>query len=332
MSCAPSIEVRRTHFATSDPVKTRDLIEQVYSGWQLQLSDIRQSQLSDIRQSSWEMSLTQVTAGDISSCEVRLPADMTIHVDGQHDVTINTMLGGSIEIDGGAATGGYGLGSVYVGMQPNAGWIGYTHQFHAHTLTLPASLLIDLASEASEKPRSVKTLLSPRADAIGARRWRRITRFVDALLADPEAAAAPLVIGHAARLLAATALSVFPTAGAEPTKTDLRDAHPQALRRAIAFIEANPDHELTIADIARAACVSTRAVQLAFRRHLDTTPMAYLRQVRLGHAHEQLSDAIPDDKLTVTRVALDWGFANPSYFAQHYRATYGQPPSRTLRQ
>jgi hypothetical protein len=33
-----------------------------------------------------------------------------------------------------------------------------------------------------------------------------------------------------------------------------------------------------VADIAAAARVTTRAVQLAFRRHLDTTPTDYLRQ------------------------------------------------------
>jgi transcriptional regulator GlxA family with amidase domain len=84
-------------------------------------------------------------------------------------------------------------------------------------------------------------------------------------------------------------------------------------------------------DIARAAYVTVRAVQLAFRRHLDTTPTAYLRQVRLERAHQQLRDLSPDDGATVIEIAARWGFADPSHFRGLYRRTYGQPPSHTLR-
>ena len=66
------------------------------------------------------------------------------------------------------------------------------------------------------------------------------------------------------------------------------DAHPGTLRRAIAFIDAHCDQDIGLADVARAACVTPRGVQLAFRRHLDTTPTAYLRTVRLAQAHRQL--------------------------------------------
>jgi transcriptional regulator GlxA family with amidase domain len=69
---------------------------------------------------------------------------------------------------------------------------------------------------------------------------------------------------------------------------------------------------------------------MAFRRHLDTTPMAYLRRVRLQHAHQQLQHADGQDGQTVTRVALDWGFASASRFAAYYRAAYGRAPSETL--
>ncbi|PWW25266.1 helix-turn-helix protein [Geodermatophilus normandii] len=71
-------------------------------------------------------------------------------------------------------------------------------------------------------------------------------------------------------------------------------------------------------------------MQLAFRRHLDTTPTAYLRQVRLAQAHRQLREATPGDGVTVTAVAARWGFT-PSRFTAHYRAAYGVTPSSTLR-
>jgi AraC-like DNA-binding protein len=140
----------------------------------------------------------------------------------------------------------------------------------------------------------------------------------------------PLVAGNAARLLVATALATFPnTALTDPTIEDRRDAHPATLRRAIAFIEGNASGDISIADIARAAHVTTRAVQLAFRRHLETTPSAYLRRVRLQYAHDQLRDAVPGTT-TVTAVAAQWGFLNASQFAAHYRTAFAELPSRTL--
>jgi transcriptional regulator GlxA family with amidase domain len=102
------------------------------------------------------------------------------------------------------------------------------------------------------------------------------------------------------------------------------------LGRARSFIEENPSLELCVADIARAADVTPRTLQVAFRRHLDTTPMHYLRAIRLAHAHQALRAAERGDGSTVSRVALDWGFQNPSRFAAYYRQAYGRPPSETL--
>jgi transcriptional regulator GlxA family with amidase domain len=116
----------------------------------------------------------------------------------------------------------------------------------------------------------------------------------------------------------------------EPTIEDRHDAHPANLRRALTFIDENADRGITPTDIALAARVTIRAVQLAFRRHLDTTPTAYLRRVRLDRAHRQLLAADPA-VTTVSSVAMRWGFASHSSFTAQYRATYGVAPSGTLR-
>jgi transcriptional regulator GlxA family with amidase domain len=77
------------------------------------------------------------------------------------------------------------------------------------------------------------------------------------------------VVSTASQLLAASVLQAFPNSAATGTTAeDQHDASPGTLRRAIAFIEASPDTDIGISDIARAACVTPRAVQLAFRRRL----------------------------------------------------------------
>ncbi|HVT69214.1 MAG TPA: helix-turn-helix transcriptional regulator [Trebonia sp.] len=166
-----------------------------------------------------------------------------------------------------------------------------------------------------------------------AARWRSTCAYVrESVLAAPTQDDQPLVADTVARLLAATALAVFPNdALTEPTATDRRDASPATVRRAVAFIDEHAQEDISAADIARAACVTIRAVQLAFRRHLDTTPTEYLRRVRLDHAHRQLLAADPARE-SVTAIAYQWGFPSPSRFAAAYRKAYGVLPSHSLRE
>jgi transcriptional regulator GlxA family with amidase domain len=103
------------------------------------------------------------------------------------------------------------------------------------------------------------------------------------------------------------------------------------LKRAVDFIEANLTNDIALADIAAAIHVSPRAVQYMFRRHLETTPLQYLRRARLRHAHLDLL-AADRSKQTVTQIAAKWGFAHTGRFAVMYRETYGQSPHTTLRE
>ncbi|HEY7276652.1 MAG TPA: helix-turn-helix transcriptional regulator [Trebonia sp.] len=173
---------------------------------------------------------------------------------------------------------------------------------------------------------------SHRSSQQAAQQWRTTYAHVrDGMLASPDAAHHPLVRSSAAQLLAAVALSVFPNnALTDPTIEDRHDAHTGNLRRAVEFIDDNAHLDITIADIAAACSVTIRAVQLAFQRHLGTTPMGYLRRVRLEHAHRDLLAADPAHE-TVTAVAYRWGFPSASRFAAYYRAAYGVTPSCTLR-
>jgi transcriptional regulator GlxA family with amidase domain len=86
---------------------------------------------------------------------------------------------------------------------------------------------------------------------------------------------------------------------------------------------------MTIEQIAAAAGISPRGLQMAFRRHRGTTPMDFWRQLRLARAHADLMFAVPGT--TVTAIALRWGFTHFSRFSESYRARFGLSPSATLR-
>jgi anti-anti-sigma factor len=131
-----------------------------------------------------------------------------------------------------------------------------------------------------------------------------------------------------------TAQSIASTEDTEPA-VPARVRPPYAasgtVGRAVAFIEERARDDVGVTDIAAAAFVTVRAVQLAFRRYLDITPLGFLRQVRLEHAHQELAEADPD-RTTVTAIAAGWRFTNASRFSAYYRAAYGVPPTQTLRQ
>jgi len=107
-------------------------------------------------------------------------------------------------------------------------------------------------------------------------------------------------------------------------------AQPPMLRRAISYIHDNADGDIGLSDIATAVNVTPRSVQYMFRRHLGTTPLEYLRRVRLHRAHRDLQTADPAVE-TVTAIAYRWGFAHPGRFSMAYKELFGTAPSRTLR-
>ncbi|MFF3568640.1 AraC family transcriptional regulator [Nocardia jiangxiensis] len=107
-------------------------------------------------------------------------------------------------------------------------------------------------------------------------------------------------------------------------------ARPAAIRDAMAIIEAGPHLSLTISILARQCHVSVRTMQEGFHRHLGMSPMAYLRVVRLRHAHRDLRSADPSHT-TVASIARRWGFTHLGRFAAAYKTMYGQTPLQTLR-
>jgi AraC-like DNA-binding protein len=57
--------------------------------------------------------------------------------------------------------------------------------------------------------------------------------------------------------------------------------------------------------------------------------MAYVRVVRLRHAHRDLRSADPTHN-TVAAIAHRWGFTNLSRFAAAHKTMYGQTPLQAL--
>jgi len=139
----------------------------------------------------------------------------------------------------------------------------------------------------------------------------------------------PFIAVRFEEFIAHTLLSGLPHNFSDLLAAQSSFAAPRNVIRALDFIKAHAGEALTIGEIANAAGCSTRALQLAFRAWRDTTPMRELNRVRLEYAHADLVKFGMD--VTVTQVAMKWGFGHPGRFAQQYAQVMGQSPSHTQR-
>ncbi|OON76994.1 helix-turn-helix domain-containing protein [Streptomyces tsukubensis] len=309
---------RRTVFETSEAELLGQYLRDAY-GSNLRTSVVKAEACRHVR----------TDAGDFAVDEMRLPASFSYSAE-LPDIIIAESRGGELERRLGQESDRVVAGDVLIFTQPGLDYRGECHGFDARTTTLTTATLALVAGEpvrfTDYRPLSQAT----------AQLWKRTVDYLSQDLLDvPEAAAQPLLRDNAARLLAATALSVFPNNVMHDTRCETAADHPAAasalLRRARAFIDDNAHRDIGLSDIAAAVHVTPRALQYAFRRHLDTTPTAYLRRVRLNHAHAALKAATPASGETVTTVAARWGFLNPGRFAAVYRLAYGRSPSHTLK-
>jgi len=101
------------------------------------------------------------------------------------------------------------------------------------------------------------------------------------------------------------------------------------LERVEEYIAEHCAEPLTLADLAAVAGVSGRTLLAGFRRHHGISPMRLLKTSRLDRARSELLTANPDN-VSVTAVALKWGFQHLGRFSVEYKRRFGESPSTTL--
>jgi AraC-like DNA-binding protein len=104
---------------------------------------------------------------------------------------------------------------------------------------------------------------------------------------------------------------------------------PYYVKRVEDMFRANFENEISMDDIVGASGVSVRTVFYGFQRWRGTSPMNYLRDMRLDAARQNLAKPEARPK-SVSEAALAVGFANFSQFSKLYKMRFGQKPSTTL--
>ncbi|MCF5668391.1 helix-turn-helix domain-containing protein [Pseudomonas marginalis] len=86
----------------------------------------------------------------------------------------------------------------------------------------------------------------------------------------------------------------------------------------------------SVIDLCERLQVSRRTVQNSFRSVAETTPLNYLRSVRLNGVRRTLMSTRACE-LTIGDAAAQWGFYHLSHFAAEYQELFAELPSHTAR-
>lgn len=163
------------------------------------------------------------------------------------------------------------------------------------------------------------------------RRWRTMLNLLVDELDDPtDVGRNPLVARHLERLVLDGLLIGQPHSYSNATARDRPVRLGSAVKRAVELIEERACEPWTTVRLATEVHLSVRALQEGFQRDLSTTPMTYLRQVRLRRAREAL-EAADESATTVGAVAVGVGILHRGRFAAAYHREFGESPSDTLR-
>lgn len=284
-----------------------------------------QLQKLDAARSEFDWASSAVSGMTVVAYDLDASARSAAHPDDQLMACRMVTTEGGAWDDDGPLDGRYPW--VAAGRPVYARWEG---RARVHALVFDLDLVARTAREITGNDRLTLDLweVRPRSTA-GARQWNRTYRYLAESLLGEDAEVGTLAEAELRRHAVHATLSAFSSAFVESAeRTGQTRAAPASVRRALAYIEGHAHQPITIDDVARAARMSTRGLQYAFRRSLDTTPTDWIRRTRLSAAHR---DLIAPDGGSIAEIARRWGFEHPSRFAAHYRALYGVNPSHTLR-
>jgi AraC-like DNA-binding protein len=161
--------------------------------------------------------------------------------------------------------------------------------------------------------------------------WDGMTRLLIGLAAETgQGDPAPLVAAEAGRAAMSMLLISQPHSHRAAMSARSPAAAPRAVRTVADLIRSDPGADHRIPELAAAAGISPRSLQVGFRRLFGVSPSTFLREARLDRVHDTLAAADPT-RHTVAEIATEGGFPHLGRFAGEYRKRFGQPPSATLR-
>jgi len=104
---------------------------------------------------------------------------------------------------------------------------------------------------------------------------------------------------------------------------------PAYITKAQKYMRMNFAEPIGPEEVAQAIDVSARALYAGFKTYLNTTPMRYLKELRLDMVHQALV-GLESHRTSVTTIAMNCGFSHLGHFCASYKNKFGELPHETL--
>ncbi|RMF10032.1 MAG: AraC family transcriptional regulator [Alphaproteobacteria bacterium] len=315
---------RYSAFRSSDLDEAREFVGSIFCPHRLEVSIPRKS--ADVR-------MNHAPAAGVSLNYLQYGAPVNI-VPGElgHFFLVQVQLKGGTMVRCGSRTAEIGPAHASV--------LSPTEYTDMHWTEDAAELIVRLERDAVERqlsallgqhlPEPIVFDLAMSCETGPAGSWWRAVRFLAAELELSEnVLSSPLAVKQFEQTLICSLLYSQPHNYTEALKHGLSTAAPRHVKRVEEYIHAHAQDPITIEDLTEVAGVSARTLFAGFKRFRGTSPMKYLRDVRLKRVRQDLERA--GDNETVTDIAMRWGFGQLGRFAVEYKKEFGESPSETLR-
>jgi AraC-like DNA-binding protein len=284
----------------------------------------------------WQARFDVLAAGAVTLSDLRFGADVRIDFGELGAYHVDVPLAGRLVWHQGGAQPSVADRSSAAVFQPVGDTIleRWAADCRLIAVKIDRSVLENTLAAMLDRPVTSPVRLGPRLDmssGLGAS-WLRLVQLIMVDTARQASLMHHPLIGERLQESLVTGL-LLATDHQYRTQLDSRrqfTAAPRAVRRAAEAMRAQPERPFTVTDLAEIAGVSRRSLQQGFQRYLAMSPMTYLRDIRLGRAHDELRWGDPAE-MTVAEVARRCGFLHLGRFAALYRHRYGESPSQTLR-
>ncbi|MCA8293799.1 helix-turn-helix domain-containing protein [Burkholderia sp. AU30198] len=116
----------------------------------------------------------------------------------------------------------------------------------------------------------------------------------------------------------------------EPSNRLTHACRADIVRRVHDFVIGHPEAPVDVLSLCAQLRVSRRTMQNSFQSVVQTSPLHYVRSLRLSQVRRMLLDTRQAD-LPISDAAARWGFIHLGHFANAYKAQFGELPSTTAR-
>ncbi|MQT74850.1 AraC-like ligand-binding domain-containing protein [Pseudomonas helleri] len=307
---------------TSDAVEASRLLQSQYSSNRLSV---------DAGEVNFDMQLHKLALGKLELASLRFGAPVTLEQSPTEFLLVSTQIDGRANIRSHQSSQDGGTGLVMIDSQSAPIQKHFSSDSWRLHLRVPLPTITakcaELDGHGLNEPLVFQSTLDTGSHA--QTRWLSLLNMLVTYLAAPGELRNPFLIESMQEMVLLLMLTELPHNYQERWARGGHDISPRHVKRAEAYMHEYAGDALTLGAIAQVAGVSIRALSEGFQRSLRTSPMQYLRELRLQGARRELLEA--GEYARVADVAERWGFTHLGRFGAAYRERFDELPSQTLR-